>query len=218
MLRERIEEIRSRLPDKVTLIAVSKTHSAAEINEAIDCGISDIGENKVQELLSKYDAVKPVRWHMIGHLQRNKVKQIVDKVYMIHSVDSLRVAEEIDRRCAAAGRTMNVLIQVNAAGETQKFGVAPDEVGLLAEEIGKLPNLRLRGLMNIAPASDDPEELRGCFREMKNIFDGLKQSFGADFDTLSMGMSSDFELAVEEGANCVRVGTAIFGERDYGKI
>lgn len=214
MLQKRINEIKSRLPEGVTLVAVTKTHSVSEINEAIDCGITDIGENKVQEILSKYDEVKPVRWHMIGHLQTNKVRQIADKVDMIQSVDSLHLAEEINRRCLQIGRSMDVLIQVNAAGETQKYGAAPEDVEALAESIRKLPQLRLRGLMQIAPAAEDPEDIRQYFRQLKTLFDRLRTVHGENFDTLSMGMSSDFMTAVEEGANCVRIGTAIFGERD----
>ena len=212
MLQKRIDEIKSKLPEGVRLIAVSKTYSAEVINEAIDCGVTDIGENKVQEILAKYDSVKPVRWHFIGHLQTNKVKQIVDKVDMIHSVDSLHLAEEISKR---ANKPIDVLIQVNAAAETQKFGVAPNQVQDLANAIVKLPNINLRGLMHIAPASDNPEDVRVYFKQVKKIFDELKPQFGEGFDTLSMGMSNDFEVAIEEGSNCVRVGTAIFGQRDY---
>ncbi len=212
MLQTKISEIRGKLPESVTLIAVTKTHSVEEINNAIDCGITDIGENKVQEILSKYDYVKPVRWHLIGHLQTNKVKQIVDKVYMIHSVDSYHLAEEISKR---ASNKVNILIQVNAAGEVQKFGVAPSEVMELAHSISKLPNINLRGLMHIAPAVKNPEDVRIYFNKVKEIFDELKLQFGEQIDTLSMGMSNDYEIAVDEGATCVRIGTAIFGERDY---
>lgn len=214
MLQTRLNEIKTELPDGVTLIAVSKTHSASEINEAIDCGVTDIGENKVQEILSKYDDVKAVRWHFIGHLQTNKVKQIIDKIYMIHSVDSLHLAEEISKR---ASKEINVLIQVNAAGETQKFGVAPSEVEDLAKSISTLPNIKLRGLMHIAPKAYNPEDVRIYFKQVKDIFDKLKIEFGEQFDTLSMGMSEDYKIAIEEGSNCVRIGTAIFGVRDYSK-
>lgn len=214
MLQKRIDAITKDLPSSVKLIAVSKTHTADEINAAIDCGITDIGENKVQEILSKYDSVKKVNWHFIGHLQTNKVKQIIDKVYMIHSVDSLHLAEEISKR---ATHEVNILIQVNAAGEEQKFGVSPDQVLDLANSVKDLPNIKLRGLMHIAPAADNPEDVRVYFKQVKNIFDKLKPQFGEDFDTLSMGMSNDYKVAIEEGATCVRIGTAIFGERDYSK-
>ena len=214
MLQKRIDAITKDLPSSVKLIAVSKTHTADEINAAIDCGITDIGENKVQEILSKYDSVKKVNWHFIGHLQTNKVKQIIDKVYMIHSVDSLHLAEEISKR---ATHEVNILIQVNAAGEEQKFGVSPNQVLELANSVKDLPNIKLRGLMHIAPAADNPEDVRVYFKQVKNIFDKLKPQFGEDFDTLSMGMSNDYKVAIEEGATCVRIGTAIFGERDYSK-
>ena len=207
----RAAERAGRKPEEITLVAVTKTHGPEEINEAIACGVTDIGENKVQEILSKYDQItKGVRWHLIGHLQTNKVKSVVDKVDMIHSVDSLHLAEEIDRRCKAIGKTMDILIQVNAAGEEQKSGIAPEEFPALYEAITKLSNLRVRGLMQIAPDTDDTEALRKYFRIVKDLFDQIP---GAD--VLSMGMSGDFEIAIEEGANMVRIGTAIFGERNY---
>ena len=220
MLQKRINDVKNELAKTgrdVTLIAVTKTHPVEVINEAIDCGITDIGENKVQEVLAKYDAVKPVRWHLIGHLQTNKVRQIVDKVYMIHSVDSGHLAKEIDKRCAAIGKVMNVLIQVNVAGEDSKSGVSPEEVAALAEEVRSCPNLKLRGLMQIAPYAEDPEEVRPYFRKLKEVFDELKPKYGPDFDTISMGMSNDYVIAAEEGATYVRVGTLLFGERDYTK-
>ena len=200
-----------RDPSEITLIAVTKTHGAEEINEAIAAGVTDIGENKVQEILSKYDDITPgVRWHLIGHLQTNKVKSVVDKVCMIHSVDSLHLAQEIDKRCRDIGKVMDVLIQVNAAGEEQKSGVPPEEVFSLYEEISKLGNLRVRGLMQIAPQTDNPESVRKYFKQVKEIFDSIP-----GLDVLSMGMSGDYEIAIEEGATMVRIGTAIFGERNY---
>lgn len=200
-----------RDPSEITLVAVTKTHGPEEINEAIACGVTDIGENKVQEILSKYDSIsKGVRWHLIGHLQTNKVKSVFDKVDIIHSVDSFHLAEEIDRRCKAIGKTMDILIQVNAAGEKQKSGIAPEELMPLLDEISRLTNLRVRGLMQIAPETDNPESVRKYFRIVKDLYDQIP---GADI--LSMGMSGDFEIAIEEGANMVRIGTAIFGERNY---
>ena len=220
MLQKKIDDLKSELRKcghDVELIAVTKFHPAQTINEAIDCGITDIGESRVQEILSKYELVKPVRWHLIGHLQTNKVRQIVDKIYMIHSLDSENLAKEIDKRCAATGKQMNVLIQVNVAGEEQKYGIAPGDVRDFAKTVAALPNLKLRGLMQIAPYADDPEEIRPCFRQLKELFDELKAVYGDDFDTLSMGMSNDYKIAAEEGATCVRVGTLLFGERDYSK-
>lgn len=200
-----------RKPSDITLVAVTKTHSPEEINEAIACGVTDIGENKVQEILSKYDAVTTgVRWHLIGHLQTNKVKSVVDKVCMIHSVDSLHLAEEIDKRCKAIGKTMDILIQVNAAGEEQKSGVSPKEVLPLYNEVSKFENLKVRGLMQIAPETDNPESIRKYFKEVKEIYDSIP-----GLDVLSMGMSGDYETAIEEGATMVRIGSAIFGERNY---
>ncbi len=204
----------------VLLCAVTKTRSVEEINEALLGGITDIGENKVQEILEKYDFVEPCRWHLIGHLQTNKVKYIVDKVFMIHSVDSIRLAEEINRRCIKLGRTMNILIQVNSAMEDTKFGVPPEETeSLISEILNKCPNIMIKGLMVIAPFSDEPENVRKYFQKGKTLYDKYSkiQHEKLDFQFLSMGMSNDFQVAIEEGSNIVRIGTAIFGERDYSK-
>lgn len=230
-IRENIEAINKnkdeiagrvgRKPGEVLLIAVTKTRTAEEINEAIEAGITDIGENKVQEIMDKYEAVKPVRWHMIGHLQTNKVKYIIDKVSMIHSVDSFRLAEEIDKRAAQHGVTMDILVQVNTAMEESKFGITSEETGKLIEDIlERCPNIRIRGLMCIAPFEDDPEDVRVFFRETKMLYEkyaGLSHS-RLDFQYLSMGMSHDYEAAILEGSNMIRVGTAIFGERNYNKL
>ena len=191
-----------------------------EINEAIDCGITDIGENKVQEIMSKYDRVKPVRWHLIGHLQTNKVKYIIDKVSMIHSVDSLKLAEEIDKRAAQHGLTMDILIQVNSAMEESKFGITTEETGQMIQDIlTSCPNVRIRGLMCIAPFEDNPEDAGIYFEEVKKLYDeyGRIDHPNLDFKYLSMGMSNDFEVAIEAGSNLIRVGTMIFGARDYSK-
>ena len=227
-IRENIEEIRrkkdsaaeasGRKGSDVLLIAVTKLHGPDEINEAIDCGITDIGENKVQEILDKYDRVKPVRWHLIGHLQTNKVKYIIDKVDLIHSVDSFHLAKEIEKRAAQAGRTMDVLVQVNPEGEETKFGTSMAEAEKLVEDISaSCPHINVRGLMCIAPFTDDPEEVRPVFTEMKALYDRIaaRPLERVDFRYLSMGMSGDFETAIEEGANVIRVGTAIFGTRNY---
>lgn len=209
-----------RNPDDVLLVAVTKLHTAAEINEAIDAGITDIGENKVQEIMDKYDDVKPVRWHLIGHLQTNKVKYIIDKVCMIHSVDSLHLAQEIDKRAAQHGKVMDILIQVNSAMDERKFGITTDETDTLIKEISEqCPNVKIRGLMCIAPFEDDPDNAREYFAAVKKIFDkyAAVKSDKYDFEYLSMGMTNDFQVAVEEGSNLIRVGTAIFGYRDYRK-
>lgn len=207
-----------RRPEDVLLCAVTKNHTAEEMNEAIDAGVTDIGENRVQEILEKYDNVKKVNWHMIGHLQTNKVKYIIDKVCMIHSVESMRLAEEIDRRAAQNGITMDILVEVNAAGDEAKFGVDVDSASALVNEIlEKCPNIRVRGLMTIAPYAEDPEEVRPYFREMKQLYDRLAavKHDRLDFKYLSMGMSNDRVVAVEEGSTVIRVGTAIFGARTY---
>lgn len=209
-----------RNPEDITLMAVTKLHTVDEINEAIDAGATDIGENKVQELLSKYEDVKPVRWHLIGHLQTNKVKQIIDKVVMIHSVDSLHLAEEINKRAGNAGLVMDILIEINVGEEETKTGIQAEELVDLAKKItDTCENVRLRGVMCIPPYGEDPEVSRKYFRETRELFEKLQQlglpEDRALIDTLSMGMSGDYETAVEEGSTIVRVGSAIFGKRNY---
>lgn len=209
-----------RNPEDITLMAVTKLHTVDEINEAIDAGATDIGENKVQELLSKYEDVKPVRWHLIGHLQTNKVKQIIDKVVMIHSVDSLHLAEEINKRAGNAGLVMDILIEINVGEEETKTGIQAEELMDLAKKItDTCENVRLRGVMCIPPYGEDPEVSRKYFRETRELFEKLQQlglpEDRARIDTLSMGMSGDYETAVEEGSTIVRVGSAIFGKRNY---
>ncbi len=204
--------------DDVILVAVSKTRTPEEINTAIDAGTTDIGENKVQEIMDKYDDVKPVRWHMIGHLQTNKVKYIIDKVDMIHSVDSIKLAKEIDKRAKAAGKTMDILVQINPAEEESKFGVTIEGAGDLVREIlENCENIRIRGLMSVAPIAEDPRDVKPFFDGVKAKYDELAQIDDPklDFKYLSMGMSHDFAVAIEGGSNLVRVGSAIFGERDY---
>jgi PLP dependent protein len=216
-IKENLKAIRKTIPEGVLLVAVTKTRTVEEINEAIQLGVTDIGENRVQEILEKYDRVLPVRWHLIGHLQTNKVKQIIDKVYLIHSVDSFHLAEEINKRAASAGIMMRILIQVNAAEEESKFGIPSNETEALIRDIlEKCPQLIVQGLMFIAPF-DDPQNVREYFSDVKTQFDQLKkiEHDRLDFQVLSMGMSNDYEVAIEEGANLVRVGSAIFGTRNY---
>lgn len=211
-------ESRSRFGQQVTLIAVSKTHPVSDLQEAYDAGARDFGENKVQELMDKIPQMpSDIRWHMIGHLQRNKVKYLIGKVFLIHSVDSLRLAEEIDKESRKAGVVTDILIEVNVAEEETKFGTGTEEAIALVREISKLPGIRIRGLMTIAPFTDDPEENRKYFRALKNLsidIDALNID-NTSMDFLSMGMSGDFIVAIEEGANFVRVGTNIFGQRSY---
>ena len=199
-----------RNPEEVTLIAVSKTKPYTAIEEALPSGILDYGENKVQELCDKFDILpKNIRWHMIGHLQRNKVKYLVGKVQLIHSVDSLRLAEQIEKA--------NVLIEVNMAQEESKFGITSQETEELIREIAKLPHVRIQGLMTIAPFTDNPETNRVYFKNMKKLSVDInnKNIDNVSMNVLSMGMTGDYQVAVEEGATMVRVGTGIFGERNY---
>ncbi|MDR1816425.1 MAG: YggS family pyridoxal phosphate-dependent enzyme [Clostridiales Family XIII bacterium] len=223
-----------RNPDDITLVAVTKTRTPEEMAAAVEAGCVDLGENRVQEYLEKREKTQHlaensqkfqknlnIRWHLIGHLQRNKVKYIADGVSLIHSVDSFRLAEEIETRAAALERRIEVLLQLNPAGETQKSGVAPQEAEALALEIaGSLPHVAVTGLMAVVPIAEDPEEVRGLFREVRALYDALRERHtnvpdGAlpEFRRLSMGMTHDFEVAVEEGATIVRVGTGIFGAR-----
>lgn len=208
----------NRNKDEVTLIAVSKTKPSSDIQKLYDYGVRDFGENKVQELTSKYEELpKDIRWHLIGHLQTNKVKYIVDKVYMIHSVDSVKLAREIEKEAAKKNVNVNILVQVNVANEDTKFGLDNSEVIKIVEEIATLPHLRIKGLMTIAPFVDDGEENRKYFNELKELSVDIKAKNidNVCMDMLSMGMSGDFETAIEEGATHVRVGTSIFGVRNY---
>lgn len=206
-----------RNENEITLIAVTKTHSPEMINEAIDLGVTDIGENKVQEIVEKYDHVKPVRWHLIGHLQTNKVKYIIDKVYMIHSVDSVHLMEEIDRQAKKHGVIMKILIQINISGEETKFGISPDQLDEMLECAERLSNVKVCGLMTILPKVDNCVSLRLHFINIRRIYIDIskKKYNNISMQYLSMGMSGDFEEAIEEGSNMVRIGRAIFGERNY---
>ncbi|MEA4922291.1 MAG: YggS family pyridoxal phosphate-dependent enzyme [Eubacteriaceae bacterium] len=217
-IKGNLEKVRSTLKEGVLLVAVTKTHPYQDINTAIDEGVTDIGENKVQEILDKYDHVKPVRWHMIGHLQTNKVKYIIDKVSLIHSVDSLKLAKEINKRAGQHGITMDILIQVNSADEESKFGISADDTGAMIKEIlDTCENIRICGLMCVAPFAEDPADIRQYFAEVKKQYDefGKISHERLDFKYLSMGMSHDYQTAMEEGSNMVRVGSAIFGQRVY---
>ena len=203
---------------EVTLIAVSKTKPVSMIREAMDCGIHVFGENKVQELCDKYEELpKDLQWHMIGHLQRNKVKYLIGKTALIHSVDSLRLAQAVQEEAAKKGAVMDILLEVNAAEEESKFGLAVEEVLPLVRQIAPFPNLRVKGLMTVAPFVQDPEENRKYFRTLKQLAVDIndKNIDNVHVNILSMGMTNDYEVAIEEGATMVRIGTGIFGERDY---
>lgn len=206
-----------RAREEVTLIAVSKTKPVSMIQEAIKAGATVFGENKVQELCEKYEELpKHLHWHMIGHLQRNKVKYIVDKAELIHSVDSLRLAQEINKEAIKKELTVNILVEVNVAEEESKFGVGVEETEDLIREIAKLSNIKVQGLMTIAPYVENPEENRGVFRTLKKLAVDIKMKNidNVRMDVLSMGMTGDYEVAIEEGATMVRVGTGIFGGRN----
>lgn len=220
-VEEKIETVCSThgIPrDSITLIAVSKTKPVEMLHEIYDAGCRDFGENKVQELVDKYEQLpKDIRWHMIGHLQRNKVKYIIGKVVLIHSVDSLRLAETIEKESAKHNITTDILIEVNMAHEESKFGVLPEEIYDLLMEISKFEHVRVKGLMTVAPFVDNPRKNSEIFEKMHKLSVDIesKNIDNITMSILSMGMTNDYEVALEEGSNMIRVGTAIFGERNY---
>jgi len=217
VVRERIAaaaRLSGRRTEQITLVAVTKTVGVPEIREALEAGVTDIGENYVQEAIDKrLEIGSGPRWHMIGHLQRNKAKHAVEVFDLVQSVDSVEVARELGKRSLAAGKTMDVLVEVNVSGEESKFGVEPPEALSLASRIAEVEGVRVQGLMGMAPFLDNAEETRPYFAALKAIWDRLP---GDQRSFLSMGMTQDFEVAIEEGANMVRVGTAIFGPRRAG--
>lgn len=220
-VKQQVEETAKacgRDPKEITLIAVSKTKPLENIEELIEIGVEDFGENKVQELCDKYEHVsQPVRFHLIGHLQTNKVKYIVDKACLIHSVDSLKLAQTIQKEAAKKQVIAQILIEVNVAEEDSKFGLRAEDVISFIQEISTMPNLHVNGLMTIAPFVDDPEDNRKYFRTLKQLSLDItsKNIDNIDMNVLSMGMTNDYKVAIEEGATMVRVGTAIFGARNY---
>ena len=265
MIKENLNDIEKRIQkachrskrnrSEVTLIAVSKTKPLDMIREAYNCNMRHFGENKVQEMVQKFEVLQnelkePIYWHQIGHLQRNKVKYIIDKACLIHSVDSMRLAQQIEQEAEKQETVVDILIEVNIANEETKFGVLPDEVYSLVQEIRTLPHVRVRGLMTVAPYTTNPEDNRVYFQKMHQLyidiktknndnkdngfhtndkqlsenfsekieeqcFNALENTFENYFNVLSMGMTGDYEIAIEEGATMVRVGTGIFGERNY---
>jgi pyridoxal phosphate enzyme (YggS family) len=218
-VRERIEQACSRVnrsPDEITLVAVTKTVGPERIQEAVDAGARVLGENRVQEAEAKIGAVGGgVTWHMVGHLQRNKARKAVEMFDMIQSVESLRLAGELDRRGGEAERTVDILVEVNTSAEETKYGVSPEGALDLVGRIADLPNLNLRGLMTIGAFTDDESVIRKCFRTLRGLAEDVRRAGipNAEMRYLSMGMTSDFDLAIEEGSNMVRIGTAIFGAR-----
>lgn len=204
--------------DEVHVIGVSKTVEADVMNASIEFGVKILGENRVQEILRKYeDVVDGPQWHLIGHLQTNKVKYIIDRVDMIHSVDSIKLAKEINKQAAKQGKKMKVLIQVDMANEASKFGLPADQVRDLLGQVSELDHIEVEGLMFIAPFIQDQDLIRSYFRAMKDLFESLKTLTydNVSMKHLSMGMTNDYELAIEEGATLLRVGTGIYGPRDY---
>ena len=228
MLKDQLQEVEKRIQaacdragrkrEEVTLIAVSKTKPVETLQEAYDLDVRIFGENKVQELTAKYEALpKDIHWHMIGHLQTNKVKYIIDKAELIHSVDSLKLAETIEKEAAKHDLIADILVEVNVAEEESKFGMKMEEVIPFVEKVSAFPHVRVRGLMTIAPFVEDPEENRSIFADLHKLYIDIKKK-NHDNDTvsvLSMGMTNDYEVAIEEGATMVRVGTGIFGARNY---
>lgn len=211
-------ETAGRNPQEVTLVAVSKTKPLSDIEELMTYGVEEYGENKVQELCDKYENIsRPVNWHLIGHLQTNKVKYIVDKACLIHSVDSIHLAEEIEKQAAKKDVIANILIQVNIAHEDTKFGIDETNIYEIIDKIKDFKHIKIKGLMTIAPFVENPEENRVHFKKMKQLLLDIKSKNidNIDMNILSMGMTNDYMVAIEEGATMVRVGTGIFGERNY---
>ena len=228
MLKDQLQEVEKRIQaacdragrkrEEVTLIAVSKTKPVETLQEAYDLGVRIFGENKVQELTAKYEALpKDIHWHMIGHLQTNKVKYIIDKAELIHSVDSLKLAETIEKEAAKHDLIADILVEVNVAEEESKFGMKMEEVIPFVEKVSAFPHVRVRGLMTIAPFVEDPEENRSIFADLHKLYIDIKKKNHVNdtLSVLSVGMTNDYEVAIEEGATMVRVGTGIFGARNY---
>ena len=228
-IRENIDDIMKRVentckkigraPKDITVIAVSKTVDSERAKEAVEAGINNLGENRVQELIKKYDELKDIdiKWHMIGHLQKNKVKYILDKTVLIHSVESLSLAEEINKRAGKNNLIANVLIELNIGEEESKFGINEENVYDFIVSMEQFENIRVLGLMTVAPFCENPEDVRWVFKTMKNIYDKISTMNlkNTEMKYLSMGMTNDFEIAIEEGSNIIRIGTAIFGARKY---
>jgi pyridoxal phosphate enzyme (YggS family) len=227
-LRERLDEVREKIasvarrcgrePEEITLVAVSKTHPVAAVRDALAAGATDFGENRIQEAETKIPAlgIQTARWHLIGHLQANKVRRAVKLFDILHTLDSVSLAHRLDRSCAEEGRTeLPVLIQVDLAGEETKSGVAPTDLAEIVRIVNQCSRLRLQGLMTLPPFFEDAEQVRPFFKRLRELRDELQTtgSFGERYGELSMGMTHDFEVAIQEGATIVRVGTAIFGER-----
>ncbi|RAM58428.1 alanine racemase [Mesotoga sp. SC_4PWL113PWK15] len=216
MIVDNVKRLRREIPDYVTIVAASKTRTASEILELLDSGLRDVGENYVQEAQEKFEVIgSKARWHCIGHLQRNKVKKAVEIFDLIQTVDSLKLAEEIDKRCASINRRMPIMIEVNSGREGKKAGVFPENVFELIESISSLENISVVGLMTMGPLTDDQEEIRPYLRLTRELFEeiSMHKIERVQMRYLSMGMSGSYKVAIEEGSNMVRLGTIIFGER-----
>lgn len=212
---KRCEEVNNK---DVLLVAVSKTHTANEVRDAYDCGVCDFGENRVQEILEKQPVLpSDIRWHMIGHLQTNKVKYIAPFIYMIHSVDSIKLIKEIEKEAAKNNRIIPVLLEVNISNEESKYGLNADEVYELLDSCSEFKHIHVNGLMTVAPFTDDEKVVREVFNKLRQLFLDIKAKKldNVDMNVLSMGMSNDFIYAIEEGSNCVRIGSSLFGTRNY---
>lgn len=219
-IKQNISQILNELPAGVQLVAAAKTREPREILEAIEAGIKTIGENYVQEAESAYEAIgNKAKWHFIGHLQKNKVKKAVKIFDMIETVDSIEIAAEISKRCAQIDKTMPVLVEINSGREPQKAGILPDDAEQLVRGISGFQNIRVTGLMTMGPRFGNPEDSRPYFLETKRVFDRIRELNipAVEMKYLSMGMTNSYQIALEEGANIIRIGSKIFGERDYSK-
>ncbi|MDY3005457.1 YggS family pyridoxal phosphate-dependent enzyme [Anaerococcus porci] len=221
-IKDNIKSIENDLKNyDAMLLAVSKTHGIEKIKEAYDCGLRDFGENKVQELIGKIELLnKDINWHLIGHLQSNKVNKIVGKVKLIHSIDSLKILDKVNSRAKNLGIVQDCLIQVNVSREATKFGIYIEEIENFINEAKNLDFIHIKGLMTIAPDTENKELIRSCFRQLKKIFDKLSNLSYNNIDMiyLSMGMTNDYKIALEEGSNIVRIGSKIFGKRMYNNV
>ena len=215
-IQENLKTIETTIPANVTLVAVSKTKPVEDLQEAYAAGMRDFGENKIQEMCDKYEILsKDIRWHMIGHVQTNKVKYMAPFVHLIHGVDSLKLLKEIHKQAEKNNRVIDVLLQQFIADEETKFGLDKEEIQhIMQEEIQHLPNVRVVGLMGMATFTDDEKQIRNEFKTLKSNFDSLKNNFD-NLTVLSMGMSGDYQVAIEEGSTMVRIGSSIFGHRNY---
>ena len=217
-IKESVAKILDELPDGVELVAAAKARLPEEVLEAVQSGIKMVGENYVQEAEKAYEMVgNKVKWHFVGHLQKNKVKKAVKIFDMIETVDSVEIAQEIDKRCQRIGKVMPILVEINSGEEEQKSGVLPPDAERLIREISGLKNIKVMGLMTMGPRFGNPEDSRPCFIKTRKIFDRIKKLGLANVEMryLSMGMTNSYKVAIEEGANIVRIGTKLFGERSY---